>query len=335
MRNATLDFGRYNIVLFAAATAVAAAAAIGLADLAGYEQLVRVVAKLNPLWVPLCFGGQVLSYLGYVLAVLDMARVEGGPRLSFSLSTRTVLAGFGVFAATHASGGFAVDYWTFRRSGLKRPDAIARVLGLGALEYAVLAPAALISAIVLLFGRGDHVQDAMTYPWLLVIPGVLVALWLSSPKRAERFADPGDSGWIRGAFSHGVAGVCKLRTLLSRPRHWQGVAGVALYYFGDIVTLWAALTIFGAEVSTPKLILAYATGYVLSRRSLPAGGAGIVEFLMTFALVWVGLGLAPALMGVLLYRAFNFWLPIIPALAIMPSVRELRTDWTKAEAESQ
>ena len=39
---------------------------------------------------------------------------------------------------------------------------------------------------------------------------------------------------------------------------------------------------------------------------------------MTFALVWVGVPLAPALLGVVTYRAFNFWLPVIPALAALP-----------------
>jgi hypothetical protein len=117
-----------------------------------------------------------------------------------------VVAGFGVFAATHAAGGFSVDYWTFRRSGLRRQDALARVLALGALEYAVLAPAAMICAVVLLFGTGGHVQHAMTYPWLAVIPGFLAALWVSSPKRAERLSDPGDGGRVRHGFAHAVAG---------------------------------------------------------------------------------------------------------------------------------
>ena len=61
--------------------------------------------------------------------------------------------------------------------------------------------------------------------------------------------------------------------------------------------------IYNAEVSIPALILAYATGYVATRRSLPWGGAGLVEVMMTFALVWVGVPLAPALLGVVTYRA--------------------------------
>ena len=124
----------------------------------------------------------------------------------------------------------------------------------------------------------------------------------------------------------------KLRCLATRPRrHGMGVAGVSLYWFGDILTLWAALQVFDADVSTPALILAYATGYVVTRRSLPAGGAGIVEVLMTFALVWVGLPLAPALLGVCVYRLFNFWLPIVPALAVLPTVKQLRRDYSRAE----
>jgi uncharacterized membrane protein YbhN (UPF0104 family) len=332
-RSAGLNLGRYNLVLFTGAATLALAAAIGLADAAGYESLDRVIGRFDPVWLPICLAGQLLAYLGYVLAVRDIARVDDGAVLSFSLTTRTVLAGFGVFAATHSAGGFAVDYWAMRRAGLKRDDAIARVLGLGALEYAVLAPAALFSAIVLLLDTRSHVQDAMTFPWLLVVPGFLAALWVSSPKRVERLSDAGDGGRIRHVFAHAVAGVWKLRCLAMNPlRNSAGLAGVGLYWFGDILSLWAALRVFNATISTPALILAYATGYILTRRSLPGGGAGIVEVLMTFALVWVGLPFAPALMGVLVYRGFNFWLPIVPALAVLPTVKQLHRDFRNTEA---
>jgi uncharacterized membrane protein YbhN (UPF0104 family) len=329
---AALDLERRNLLVILLAGALALAAAMGLADMAGYGRLVDAVQDVVPTWFAVCFAGQVIAYLGYVLAVRDIARVDGGPLLSLRLSMRTVVAGFGVFAATHAAGGFSVDYWTFRRSGLRRRDAVARVLALGALEYAVLAPAALVCAVVLLFGTGGHVQHAMTYPWLAVVPGFLAALWVSSPKRVARLSDPGDGGRIRQWFAHLVAGIFKLRCLLTRPRlHGLGVIGVSLYWLGDIACLWAALKIYNAELSTPALILAYATGYVLTRRSLPAGGVGLVEVLMTFALVWVGVPLAPALLGVVTYRLFNFWLPVIPALAALPAVRRMRQDFRRGE----
>jgi len=330
--SSALELERRNALILLLAGALAFAAAVGLADMAGYGRLVDAVQDVVPTWFAVCFGGEVVAYLGYVLAVRDIARLDDGPLLSLRLTMRTVVAGFGVFAATHAAGGFSVDYWTFRRSGLRRREAVARVLALGALEYVVLAPAALVCAVVLLFGTGGHVQHAMTYPWFAVVPGFLAALWVTSPKRVDRLSDPGDGGRVRQWFAHLVAGIAKLRALLSRPRlHGLGVVGVSLYWLGDIACLWAALKIYNAELSTPALILAYATGYVLTRRSLPAGGAGVVEVLMTFALVWVGVPLAPALLGVVTYRLFNFWLPVIPALAALPAVRRMRRDLRRGE----
>ena len=304
-----------------------------MAQAAGLDEVERVTSNLDGRWLVICLGGELIGYVGYVVALRNVARAEGGPRLSFGLTARTVVSGFGVYAAAHAAGGFAVDYWALRRAGLRRDQAIARVAGLGVLEYAVLAPVALVCALVLLAGDGGDVQMSMTLPWLAVIPGFGAALWVSSPKRRARIGGPGEGGRLRGSLVHAVSGLVTLRALCRRPvQHLPGLLGVAFYWFGDIACLWAALRTFSVHVSLPALVVAYATGYVASRRSLPAGGAGIVEVLMTFALVWVGLPLAPALAGVLVYRLFNFWLPIVPALALLPSVKELRLAYERAEA---
>jgi uncharacterized membrane protein YbhN (UPF0104 family) len=308
-------------------------AAAFVADAAGLTEVERVTSRFDAPWLLICLGGELIGYVGYVLALRNVARVDGGPRLSFAVTARTVVSGFGVYAAAHAAGGFAVDYWALRRAGLKRDQAMARVAGLGVLEYAVLAPAALVCAIVLLAGSGNHVEKSVTIPWLAVIPGFGAAMWVSSPKRRSRLANPAGGGRVRGGIAHVVAGLVTLRALCRRPvQHLPGLLGVVFYWFGDIACLWAALRTFSVHVSIPALIVAYATGYVASRRSLPAGGAGIVEVLMTFALVWVGLPLAPALAGVLVYRLFNFWLPIVPALALLPSIRQLRRTFDQAEA---
>jgi len=93
---AALDLERRNFLILLVAGALALAAAMGLADMAGYNRLVDAVQDVVPTWFAVCFAGQVVAYLGYVLAVRDIARVDGGPILSFRLSMRTVVAGFGV-----------------------------------------------------------------------------------------------------------------------------------------------------------------------------------------------------------------------------------------------
>jgi uncharacterized membrane protein YbhN (UPF0104 family) len=297
-----------------------------VADAAGLDALRNVTSNFDPIWLVVCVGAQVAGYLGYALALRNVAQVDGGPQLPFRASARTVIAGFGVHGAANPSGGFAVDYWALRRAGLEREQAIARVACLGTLELALLAPVALVAAIVLL-AVGAHVQASVTWPWLLVVPGLLAAIWVTSPRRCDRLADSSVGGRLRSAFAHTVAGLVMVRSLAARPRqHFAGLVGVALFCLGDMTCLWAALNAFSVEISLPALVLAYATGSVASRRSLPAGGAGLVEVLMTFALVWVGIPLAPALAGVLLHRLVSFWLPIVPALALLPHGTRLRRD---------
>jgi uncharacterized membrane protein YbhN (UPF0104 family) len=295
--------------------------------------LARAVERVDPVWLASCFLAQVGAYAGYVLAVWGFARTDGGPRLSLPVSARTVCAGFGVYAAAHAAGGFAVDFWAFRRAGLPRREAIARVLGLGVLEYCILASAAFVCSVLLLLGEGGRVQDAMTLPWLTVVPGFVVALWISGPRRVAAIrsrAARGSRLW--GGVAHAVAGVVTLRRLAGDPlRNCAPVLGVAAYFAGDVACLWAALQMVSADLSIEALVVAYASAYAITRRSLPAGGAGFVEVLLTFCLVWVGVPLAPAILAVLVYRLFNFWLPILPALAILPAVRELRHDFLAAE----
>lgn len=317
---------RAYLVVFSSAAALAMVTGVLVADAAGLSAVGRVTAHFHAGWLAVCVGAQVAGHIGYVLALRNVARVDGGPHIPFRLSARTVVAGCGVHGAANVSGGFGVDYWALRRAGLERERAIARVACLGALELALLALAALASAIVLL-AAGAHVQAAVTWPWLLVVPGVLAAAWVTSPRRRDRMADSSRGGWIRTAFAHAVAGLITLRSLGRQPRqHLPGLLGVALFCLGDIACLWAALNAFSVDVSLPALVLAYATGSVASRRSLPAGGAGLVELLMTFALVSVGVPLAAALAGVLLHRLVSFWLPIVPALALLPHGTRLRRE---------
>ena len=52
---------------------------------------------------------------------------------------------------------------------------------------------------------------------------------------------------------------------------------------------------------------------------------------MTFALVWMGLPFARTLVAVVIYRLFNFWLPIVPALVLMPAIKQLRERFQQVE----
>jgi uncharacterized membrane protein YbhN (UPF0104 family) len=264
-----------------------------------------------------------------------MARVHGGGEMSIKLSAEAVVGGFGVFAATRAAGGFAVDYWAFRRTGAARREAVTRVLGLGFLEYAILSLAALVASALLYLGIDGDAPDGVTLPSLIVIPVFAVALWATSPRRVERLSRP-RRGFVKHTLADAVAGAGYVRALLASPReNGLGVLGNTIYWAGDILCLWAALQIVHGRLTVAALVLAYSGGYVLTRRALPAGGAGLVEAALTFALVGMGVQFVPALVGVIIYRLFNFWLPIVPALLLLPALRDLRARFREADRENR
>lgn len=319
------------VVVIAAAGATVGVVFV-LASEAGWSHVARVShARHAWVWLAVCLLGQLLAYGGYVLTVRDMARVLDGAEMSIKTSLQTVVAGFGVFAATRSSGGFAVDYWAFRKAGASKRDAAARAVGLGLLEYVVLSTAALVASAALFFRFDGHANSSTTLPSLLILPCLALGLYVTSPRRAARLSRP-CGGYLRRWFAALVAGGFLVRRLLLSPReHGAGVFGNAAYWAGDILCLWAALQILHARISIAALVLAYSGGYVVTRRALPAGGAGLVEAALTFALFWMGLPFARTLVAVVIYRLFNFWLPILPALALMPAVKQLRERFERAE----
>src|SRR4029450_12519607 len=112
----------------------------------------------------------------------------------------------------------------------------------------------------------------------------------------------------------GLDAVHMLRQLARQgAEHGGAFFGTTLYWIGDVGCLWACLRAFHGPPALAARVIGYATGYALTRRTLPLGGAGSVEVLVTFALAWTGIPLAHALLAVCAYRIFNLWLPILPA----------------------
>jgi uncharacterized membrane protein YbhN (UPF0104 family) len=155
---------------------------------------------------------------------------------------------------------------------------------------------------------------SLLWPWALAVPiGFALGLWLAAPDRTERICARG--GRMRMALGRALRGVGILRSLAAGAAQCGLVwVGMTLYWVLDIASLYGAARFIGLNVNVGEIILAYATGYALTRRSMPLGGAGVTEALMTFSLHWVGQPVAPALATVVIYRVFNFVLPAAPAL---------------------
>jgi uncharacterized membrane protein YbhN (UPF0104 family) len=318
MSRTHLEHGRGALAGFVAWAAVLAVAAlVGVATAAGFEPVWRHLRDVHPWWLALALAGEAVAYLGYIAAYREVARVERGPDIPAGDAVALVTTGFGPFVA---GGGFSVDLHAFRNFGVSERDARVRVLGLGALEYALLAPAASAASMLLLAEGVHHPNPGITLPWAVLVPlGFVAAVWAVGHRR--RFH--GREGW-REALAQALDSVHVLRCLFVRLRHAAAPIGTAMYWFGDIFCLWACLHAF--ETTPPgiaQLVVGYATGYALTRRTLPFAGAGAVEALLPFALLWTGFPLAPALLAVFFYRICNLWLPVIPAAIGLRRLRRL------------
>lgn len=300
----------HPIAVSAFANAVAAGAVIAIARISGADSVGRVFDDFRPSWIALIAGAELLTYPAYMLAYRSIASVHGHTALSLPLVTRVVVAGFGPFAL---SGGFGIDKQALHALHEDERSAQVRVLGLGALEWAVLAPITCIVSIVFLVTDAE-IMPSLLWPWAVAVPsGFGFGLWASTPRRSERLSRIG--GKRRAWLAKLLDGVGVLHTLIRSPSvYWGAWLGTILYWAADIAAFYGGLRTFGLEPSAGRVILAYATGYAATRRSLPLGGAGVTEVLMTYALYWVGEPLAPALAAVVAYRAFNFLLAATPAL---------------------
>jgi hypothetical protein len=289
--------------------ALSVAASVAVAWHVGFAEVAHHLRHVNVFWFPLALAGAVAAHLGYMLAYREVARVDEGLPIGIIRTGAIVATGFGVFVPR---GGFSLDVEALVELGVPPEEARVRVLGLGSLEYVVLGTAAAACSILMLVW-GFHAQGAVALSWAIGVPaGTALALL------ALRFRRLLCRGWFRRVLGPPLDAIVVVGKLLARPREHATAAifGMSLYFAGEVFVLWACLAAFQhGGPSILAVVVGYATGYALTRRTLPLAGAGAVEALMPFALAWVDFKIAAAVLAVFAYRVFNVWLPVPPSLA--------------------
>ena len=336
-------------VALAAGLSLAAVAVIG--QVTSYGELERAMRRADKSWLPLCLAGELLGYLGYLVAYRSVAAADDGPRLRYRDAARVIAIGLGAYVVGSGAGGLTVDFWAMRRAGAETHEAARRTLALNTLQAAGLTIfAAAAGAYLLALSGTRHAAFVMAAVWVSIVPLCFAAAALvSGPRLAPRLIEAPDSGarpsghelaawgrWLRAklrkAFADTIGGLVFVRHVLSHPiRYAGGVLGYPLFWLGDFFILWVALAAFGYHLSPPRLAVAEATAWALSFLPLPAGGSGLAETTMAYTLHAVGVPLSVALFAALTYRAVNFWLPLLPALALLPQVSSLREGLASAD----
>ncbi len=109
------------------------------------------------------------------------------------------------------------------------------------------------------------------------------------------------------------------RRLLSRAIFWA-----AMNWLFDAACLWVCLIAFHHVIDPIVLFVAYGVGNVLAAIPVTPGGLGPVEAATAFVLRGFGVPAAIALLAVLAWRLYNFWLPIPVGAGCYVSLRVQR-----------
>ena len=111
--------------------------------------------------------------------------------------------------------------------------------------------------------------------------------------------------------------------------HPSAILGFAVYWFGHLLTLYAALRAFThSSIVLAALVLAFAAGYVAHGACrFRAEARDGIEAALAFSLRAVGVPLgACACSQPSSTASSRSALPLLPALALLPSVKQLNSD---------
>lgn len=312
-----------------------------LPQLTGLDDTWRRVERGAPGWTIAAFlftfgmfGGYIAMFRGIFIGA---GRVRLGWRESYQI-TMAGLAASRLFAAGGA-GGLVLQAWALRRAGLGK-----RVVADKTLSFLILTYAPYTAAIVVCgFGLRLGVLAGAAPFSLTVIPALvgLVAFAIAGalyavPTDLQRRVD----GWARrtGRFGRLVQRFAHVPAAASAGLHdaWvhvrtrdPGIIGAFLFWGAQVAVLWAAFHAFGSPPPLGVLVLAFFVGMLGNLLPIP-GGVGGVEGGLIGAYAAFGVDAGLAVVAVLVFRAFTFWLPLLPGVVAFFQLRRTVERWRAA-----
>ena len=319
-----------------------------LPQIAGLQDTWNRINNGDPYWLAVAAALECLSFGGYII-LFRTVFVRGDSQIDWRESYQITMAGLAatrLFAAAGA-GGIALTAWAVRRSGLSRRIVACRMVAFMSILYAVFMGAIVIFGIGLytgIFHGGGSVA-------ITIVPAILgacaIALFLAVslvPTDFERLV----ARWGRGHRRMKLVSLAQrlatvpaslssgVRTAIDlvRERHW-GMLGAIAWWAFDISVLWACFHAFGDETpSIAVIVMGYYLGQVANVLPLP-GGIGGVEGGMIGAFIAFDVPGGLAVVAVLTYRAFSFWLPTIPGAIAYLQLRRTVARWKVERAAAR
>jgi uncharacterized protein (TIRG00374 family) len=311
-----------------------------LPQLAGLDNTWTRIREGDPVWLGVAVVLEACAWMGYVL-LFRTVFVRGESKVDWKESfqiTMAALAATRLFNAAGA-GGIALTAWALRRSGMERRTVACRMVAFLCLLYIVYMLALIVFGLGLHFGlfNGPDPIAVTIVPAGLAAAAVAIFLAISLvPSDFERVVARWGGGHRRTRLVRlaerlatapaSVATGVRTAIMLVRERR-LGVLGAVMWWGFDICVLWACFHAFGDDPPYfAVIVMAYFVGMLGNLLPLP-GGIGGVDGGMIGAFILFDVDKSYALVAVLSYRAFAFWLPTIPGAVAYLALRRTVARW--------
>ena len=297
----------------------------------------------NAWWLALAAVLECFSFLGYVILFRGVF-VRDDTRIDWRASYEITLAGLAAtrLFASAGAGGIALTAWALRRSGLEPRIVACRMIAFMAVLYAVFMGSLVIGGLGLYFGvfRGENPFALTMVPAIFGAGVIAIFLGVSLlptdlDRLVARWTHGGRVGRLASqAAALPAAAASGIRTAIQlvRDKEWSLLGGVAWWGF-DIAVLWSCFHAFGGSPPTAVVVMSYFIGQLGNVLPLP-GGIGGVDGAMIGAFSAFGISPALAVVSVLAYRAFSFWLPTLPGAVAYFQLRRTVHRWREDESPS-
>jgi uncharacterized protein (TIRG00374 family) len=291
----------------------------------------------DPYWLAVAFGLQLLATASYI-AVFQGVHVPPGYPIRFRESYQITMAGLAatrLFAAGGA-GGVALTAWALRRSGMPRREVAERMIAFLVLTYAVYMLALIVCGFGLRYGLfpGEAPYGVTMVPAYIALIAIAIFLAITFlpadlSRRLSGWRPPDSrAGRILRFLASGperLGGGTRFALHLVRHPDWALLGTLGWWGF-NIGVLWASCKAFGHAPPIAVVIQAYFVGLLANLLPLP-GGIGGVDGGMIGALIAFDVDPGVAVVAVLVYRGFAFWLPTLPGAIAYLQLRRTVARW--------
>src|SRR5579875_2831406 len=290
-----------------------------LPQLGGASRSLHALGRVNLAYVAAGLVLEAAALLAYA-QLTHTVLPPGGPPIG-----RVVRIDLSTMALSHVvpggtMAGTPLAYRLFTQSGVSGADAAFALAMQGVGSAVVLNAIFWVALLVSLFIHGYNPAYALAAGAGVVLMGTFAAVIVVLLRGHHRAADLVRRYVGRVPFldaerlADAVQRVAdRLRTLgADRLLLRRAIVWAAANWLLDAASLWVCVAAFHTLLSPIDLLVAYGLANIVAVIPITPAGLGTVEATLVYTLVGFGVPNhnREALLAVLLYRLFNFWLPI-------------------------